>query len=160
METQPLVQPIRLELPNSALLSIKNNLEVFQKNGFQFLDEDKNSLDEGVYSSAIHLKTVPSIRNYKFDIEGNKKHQIYACLIFFSDINYLVDSCSDDAYSAIFIPKIRSSLASRACRTATMIGDALSQSQMSKIIANMATMEQPWNCPHGYEFCSYRICHF
>jgi hypothetical protein len=83
METQPLVQPIRLELPNSALLSIKNNLEVFQKNGFQFLDEDKNSLDDGVYSSAIHLKTVPSIRNYKFDIEGNKKHLIYVCLIFF-----------------------------------------------------------------------------
>jgi DNA mismatch repair protein PMS2 len=39
--------------------------------------------------------------------------------------------------------------ASRACRTAVMIGTALTRSQMEQSVRNMAEMDQPWNCPHG-----------
>jgi DNA mismatch repair protein PMS2 len=129
METQPLVQLKPLELSNSDVMVIKNNLDVFQRNGFQFEFDDENE-----HMTNVYLKSIPSIRNYRFDIQ---------------DIFMLIEACQDDAYSSILLPKVKGSLASRACRTAIMIGDTLSQNQMSKVVANMALMEQPWNCPHG-----------
>jgi hypothetical protein len=30
-----------------------------------------------------------------------------------------------------------------------MIGTALSQKEMDKIVQRLADMERPWNCPHG-----------
>ncbi len=45
--------------------------------------------------------------------------------------------------------KMNSIFASRACRTAVMIGDALTHAEMNKIVQNMAHVIQPWNCPHG-----------
>lgn len=40
-------------------------------------------------------------------------------------------------------------LASRACRGAVMIGKALNNSDMQKLITQMAQMKNPWSCPHG-----------
>jgi len=45
--------------------------------------------------------------------------------------------------------RVRALFASRACRTAVMIGTSLKVTQMKQIIKNMQLMEQPWNCPHG-----------
>lgn len=50
----------------------------------------------------------------------------------------------------IFRPsRVRQMLASRACRRAVMIGKALNNSDMQKLIAQMAQMKNPWSCPHG-----------
>lgn len=49
----------------------------------------------------------------------------------------------------IRLPKIKSMFASRACRSAVMIGDALDKKQMVKIVQNLEGLNQPWNCPHG-----------
>lgn len=40
-------------------------------------------------------------------------------------------------------------LASRACRSAVMIGTALGNNDMQKLVTQMAQMENPWSCPHG-----------
>lgn len=40
-------------------------------------------------------------------------------------------------------------LASRACRSAVMIGTALNNHEMHNLVTHMAQMENPWNCPHG-----------
>ena len=45
--------------------------------------------------------------------------------------------------------RVRTLFASRACRTAVMIGTALTNSKMENIIFHMSKMDQPWNCPHG-----------
>lgn len=45
--------------------------------------------------------------------------------------------------------RIRDMLASRACRSAIMIGKTLNLIEMRKIINQMSTMKNPWNCPHG-----------
>jgi DNA mismatch repair protein PMS2 len=39
--------------------------------------------------------------------------------------------------------------ASKACRSAVMIGDALTKKQMQEIVRKMGQLDQPWNCPHG-----------
>merc|ERR1712217_434015 len=45
--------------------------------------------------------------------------------------------------------KVWQLLASRACRGAIMIGKALRTSEMEKILSNLGSLQQPWNCPHG-----------
>ena len=47
------------------------------------------------------------------------------------------------------LPKLRSMFASRACRSAVMIGTALEPSKMKQIVSQLARLDQPWNCPHG-----------
>jgi DNA mismatch repair protein PMS2 len=49
----------------------------------------------------------------------------------------------------ILLPKAISMLASRACRTAVMIGDTLDDATMRRIVRQLATIEHPWACPHG-----------
>ncbi|GAX74397.1 hypothetical protein CEUSTIGMA_g1845.t1 [Chlamydomonas eustigma] len=45
--------------------------------------------------------------------------------------------------------KVRSMLASRACRSSIMIGKPLDRPAMKKVLRGMSVLEQPWNCPHG-----------
>ncbi|OII72453.1 PMS1 family ATPase [Cryptosporidium ubiquitum] len=45
--------------------------------------------------------------------------------------------------------KIWSILASKACRSAVMIGDDLNLPKMKSIVRTMSTLKSPWNCPHG-----------
>ena len=43
----------------------------------------------------------------------------------------------------------RKMFASLACRTSIMVGTALTQAQMKKIVCLMGEIEHPWNCHHG-----------
>jgi DNA mismatch repair protein PMS2 len=45
--------------------------------------------------------------------------------------------------------RVKLLLATRACRRAVMIGMPLDRTHMQSIVARLATLEQPWNCPHG-----------
>jgi DNA mismatch repair protein PMS2 len=45
--------------------------------------------------------------------------------------------------------KIYNMLASRACRQSIMIGKTLDYRLMNKVVSNLATLQSPWNCPHG-----------
>lgn len=47
------------------------------------------------------------------------------------------------------LPKVVAMYASRACRSAVMIGTALHPRDMQRIVARLEHVEQPWNCPHG-----------
>jgi DNA mismatch repair protein PMS2 len=47
------------------------------------------------------------------------------------------------------LPKLVALYASRACRSAIMIGTALREQEMQRIVAKLEGVEQPWNCPHG-----------
>ena len=51
--------------------------------------------------------------------------------------------------SVLQVPRIRSLLASKSCRSAVMIGDVLTKPDMDEIVCKLATLNQPWNCPHG-----------
>ena len=51
--------------------------------------------------------------------------------------------------TALRLPKIVRMHASRACRSSIMIGTALKQHEMLKVVRNLEGVDQPWNCPHG-----------
>lgn len=57
---------------------------------------------------------------------------------------------SENKEEHIFRPsRVRQMLASRACRSAVMIGTALNASEMQRLVTQMTRMHNPWNCPHG-----------
>jgi len=45
--------------------------------------------------------------------------------------------------------RVRDVLASRACRTSIMIGSPLTRKQQGRILARLAQLDAPFNCPHG-----------
>ncbi|KAL9056969.1 MAG: hypothetical protein Q9162_002635 [Coniocarpon cinnabarinum] len=45
--------------------------------------------------------------------------------------------------------KVRKMLAMRACRSSIMVGKALTQTGMQRVVTHMGEIERPWNCPHG-----------
>ena len=47
------------------------------------------------------------------------------------------------------LPRFMNMFASRACRSAVMIGTALRSHEMRSIVDNLTDLYQPWNCPHG-----------
>jgi DNA mismatch repair protein PMS2 len=51
--------------------------------------------------------------------------------------------------SQLRLPKLVAMYASRACRSAIMIGTALKPQEMSRVVEKLENVEQPWNCPHG-----------
>ena len=59
------------------------------------------------------------------------------------------DGAARERGNFVRAPKVRRMLASRACRSAVMIGTALDKGRMSKILHNMQGMRHPWSCPHG-----------
>jgi DNA mismatch repair protein PMS2 len=60
------------------------------------------------------------------------------------------DSSGEAASGPIIrLPKVSAMFASRACRSAVMIGDALNTRTMQTIVRHMGTMQHPWACPHG-----------
>lgn len=68
------------------------------------------------------------------------------------DVHELASIVADNNHNAgemVRLPKARAMFASRACRSSIMIGKALDKGQMARVVTKMATIEQPWNCPHG-----------
>lgn len=56
---------------------------------------------------------------------------------------------SKQRIARLLLPKLMSMFASRACRSAVMIGTALKSNEMKSIVSQLQHIEQPWNCPHG-----------
>ena len=59
------------------------------------------------------------------------------------------NNIKDDNKQFIRIPKLVTMFASRACRSAIMIGTALQHQEMKSVVGRLESIDQPWNCPHG-----------
>uniref|UniRef100_UPI00358DE58D mismatch repair endonuclease PMS2 n=1 Tax=Myxine glutinosa TaxID=7769 RepID=UPI00358DE58D len=126
---QRLITPQKLQLTavNEALLM--ENLEVFRKNGFDFIIDK-----QAAPTQRVCLATLPTSRGWTF---GS------------SDVDELLFMLSDASGTMCRPSRVRAMFASRACRQSVMIGTALSTSDMKRLLQHMGEMEQPWNCPHG-----------
>jgi DNA mismatch repair protein PMS2 len=160
---QPLISPRAFESTPAEETIILENLKLFEMNGFHFLvDESKPP------GQKLRITTMPFSMAVQFD--ENDIHE-FASLIesvqfiggsntesIPSDIPNLVVKNSDiSQVSTLKLPKLVSLLASRACRSAVMIGTPLSAPEMRLIVNNLSSMEQPWNCPHGRPTLRYLV---
>ena len=132
IETQKLLHPKSLNLNGAQEELLLSYEHVFNQNGFEFLcDEQK------MPGHRVSLIALPRSESQIFDE---------------SDVEELLWLLSED--TSVNIENLRPSkvhrmFASRACRSAIMIGTALGSADMQKILDHMASMDHPWSCPHG-----------
>ncbi|XP_046945120.1 mismatch repair endonuclease PMS2 isoform X1 [Lynx rufus] len=129
LQGQRLIAPQTLNLTavNEAILI--ENLEIFRKNGFDFV------IDEGApVTERAKLISLPTSKDWTFGPQ---------------DIDELIFMLSDSPGVMCRPSRVRQMFASRACRKSVMIGTALNTSEMKKLITHMGEMDHPWNCPHG-----------
>ncbi|XP_042235701.1 mismatch repair endonuclease PMS2-like isoform X2 [Homarus americanus] len=129
LQNQRLIIPQTLELTAVNESILLDNIEIFRKNGFEFkVDEEKP------VGRRVSLVSMPFSRGWEFGRE---------------DIEELIFMLSDAPGVMCRPSRVRAMFASRACRKSVMIGTALTQAQMQKLVCHMGEIEQPWNCPHG-----------
>ena len=132
LQGQRLIHPIPLELTYTNENILKDNIEIFKKNGFDF--EILESSRENKETSCIRLLTVPSSGNWTFSLD---------------DVHELIFLLSDSPGRMCRPSRVRAMFASRACRTSYMVGTALDKTTMKKIVSHLGEIDHPWNCPHG-----------
>ncbi|CAM9152807.1 unnamed protein product [Pylaiella littoralis] len=128
---QPLVRPLPLETSASEEMTIMDNIAMFERNGFRFtVDENQPT------TKRLKITAIPFSKGTQFGV--GDVHELASIV-----------ADSDTPGEMVRLPKARAMFASRACRSSIMIGKALDKGQMARVVAKMATIEQPWNCPHG-----------
>uniref|UniRef100_A0A8D0AFV0 PMS1 homolog 2, mismatch repair system component n=1 Tax=Sander lucioperca TaxID=283035 RepID=A0A8D0AFV0_SANLU len=129
LQGQKLIIPQKLHLTAVSENVLMENIEIFRKNGFEFLvDEDAQVMER------VKLVSLPTSKNWTFGP---------------ADIEELIFMLSDSPGVMCRPSRVRQMFASRACRKSVMIGTALSVSEMKKLLVHMGEIEHPWNCPHG-----------
>ena len=129
IKSQRLIISQKLELTAANEAILMDNIDVFQKNGFDFeIDHNAKPMEK------VKLVALPMSKNWTFGVE---------------DIEELIFMLSDSPGVMCRPSRVRKMFASRACRMSIMVGTALNQAQMKKIVCHMGEIEHPWNCPHG-----------
>ncbi|KAJ3181924.1 Mismatch repair endonuclease pms2 [Gaertneriomyces sp. JEL0708] len=130
VEKQQLVNPLGMELtPGQECVAMENS-DILASNGF-VADFDE-TLPPG---RRVRLLTLPHAKGHHFNTK---------------DFEELIHKLGDNhPKDDIRCGKLEKVIASKACRTSVMIGMPLDKGLMSRIVRQMSTMDQPWNCPHG-----------
>jgi len=127
---QRLLIPKVLDLTAAEEITVMDHLDLLELNGFGV------QVDESArVGGRVRLVAQP--------VSGNTSWEV-------SDLEELLHLINERGSNEVVRPsKTRRMMASRACRMSTMIGDGLTIKQMSRIVKQMGTMDQPWACPHG-----------
>ncbi|NXC23969.1 PMS2 endonuclease, partial [Campylorhamphus procurvoides] len=129
LQGQKLIVPQNLNLTAVNETILIENLEIFRKNGFDFVINENAPVTQ-----RVKLISLPTSRNWTFGPQ---------------DIDELIFMLSDCPGVMCRPSRVRQMFASRACRKSVMIGTALNMQEMRKLITHMGEIEHPWNCPHG-----------
>ena len=142
LNRQPLVVPQQLGLSPVEELVIRENIEAFQKSGFDFKENEE--------TGRLLLSAVPFSKGITFgadDVlemvgmlhsgEGHNEGSVWR------------KDRQGNSELTLFPSRVKSMLASRACRSSIMIGKALTKARMEKLVEHMAELRSPWICAHG-----------
>ncbi|GAB0196610.1 mismatch repair endonuclease PMS2 [Grus japonensis] len=129
LQGQKLIVPQNLNLTAVNETVLIENLEIFRKNGFDFVINENAPVTQ-----RVKLISLPTSKNWTFGPQ---------------DIDELIFMLSDCPGVMCRPSRVRQMFASRACRKSVMIGTALNVQEMRKLVTHMGEIEHPWNCPHG-----------
>lgn len=143
IRSQKLICPRALELSASDELVAIEHQSTLLANGFEIAVSES-----GLPGTRVKLVAQPISKTTVFGVKD------------LEELLYLLRdmSAGTEATRAVRCSKARSMFASRACRKSVMIGTALNKARMGSILANMGTIEQPWNCPHGRPTMRHLAC--
>jgi DNA mismatch repair protein PMS2 len=105
---------------------VLDHLDIFKLNGFDIRPNDENK---------CFLHAIPMSGNTVFSLSD------------LEELIHLVQLQPDK--KSIRCSKARAMFAMRACRSSIMIGRALSEKMMEKVVRNLGGLDKPWSCPHG-----------
>ncbi|KYN31450.1 Mismatch repair endonuclease PMS2 [Trachymyrmex septentrionalis] len=132
LKTQKLIVPKSLNFSALNETILIEHQQMFENNGFTF-----NINEQGI--KKIELIGMPVSGYWQFGQEDIEE------LVFL-----IREAGNENMDKHIYRPsRVKQMLASRACRSAVMIGTALNFSEMQRLITQMAQMQNPWSCPHG-----------
>ena len=138
-----------LEVTAVEEITIMEHLDIFQQNGFHFKVDDSAEP-----TNKLKLAALPFSKGTQFGVSGTvvnqRRFSIFVHCFLLQDVHELASILAETPGKLCRLPKARAMFASRACRSAVMIGTAMSHEEMSKLVKKMSGLEQPWNCPHGY----------
>jgi len=169
---QKLLKPMQLDLSPAEESCILDNMDIFEANGFRFQFDTSAPIRHRLSLTALPHS---GARDGRRAVQFNKDDVSTLCSIIMDGVSYdagdggtgtdgkgkfgnnavrryasTASSQYDNADKIIArLPKAIAMFASRACRSSIMIGTALSQKEMEKIVRRLADVEHPWNCPHG-----------
>uniref|UniRef100_A0A8B9NVK8 Mismatch repair endonuclease PMS2 n=1 Tax=Apteryx owenii TaxID=8824 RepID=A0A8B9NVK8_APTOW len=129
LQGQKLIVPQNLNLTAVNETVLIENLEIFRKNGFDFVINENAPVTQ-----RVKLLSLPTSKNWTFGPQ---------------DIDEMIFMLSDCPGVMCRPSRVRQMFASRACRKSVMIGTALNIQEMRKLVTHMGEIEHPWNCPHG-----------
>mmetsp|Transcript_3540 Transcript_3540/g.7533 ORF Transcript_3540/g.7533 Transcript_3540/m.7533 type:complete len:568 (-) Transcript_3540:4198-5901(-) len=137
LHMQPLVSPIALKLQTHEEHLVSQHLRLFERFGYKLEAREDRPSGERIVVTALAYS-----RNKLFDVEG-----VYEAVSQLVENSYVE---SEDALASLCKPsQFRNVMASRACRSAVMIGTELKSNHMTKIVHHLKDLKRPWNCPHG-----------
>lgn len=136
VESQRLVHPKTLDLTALEEEVVLNNLPVLETNGFKVAIDESGDQPVG---ARCQLLALPLSKETTFSLTDLEEL-----------ISLLEESHATSETTTVPRPsKVRRMFAMRACRSSIMIGNALQQKQMEKLVRHMGELDKPWNCPHG-----------
>jgi len=159
---QPLICPMTVETSPALEVTIAENLELFSSNGFKL----RVDVDQSTAGRRIQLLSVPFSKSIHFGVDdvnelasmisesGDQQDNDGAITqrtnkTYLGIKNNIIHPDKGNRTVHIRIPKLVAMYASRACRSAIMIGTCMKTSEMRSIVDRLEHVEQPWNCPHG-----------
>jgi len=174
LSKQPLLAPVPLDLAPDEAAAVREHAEVFRANGFEIVEVDPSSSAAASGSSAaaataanscgLALVAVPHSRG---DVFGARDVADLAARLSgggFGSAGADARFAADDAGRVgggagtgknkasrplPRPPRVRAMLAMRACRSSIMVGRTLTRREMRRVVAALAGLQSPWNCPHG-----------
>ncbi|CAG8621548.1 13234_t:CDS:10, partial [Ambispora gerdemannii] len=124
IHSQRLISPRALQLTASEEIVAIENIEILRQNGF-----DIEVREDAPVTHKLKVLSQPVSKNTVFGIK---------------DLEELIFLLSERPGVMVRCSHARDMFASRACRQAVMIGDALTKRQMQKIVKHMGEIDQPW----------------
>jgi DNA mismatch repair protein PMS2 len=172
LHEQKLLKPMLLDLSPSEEACILDHMNIFEANGFRFDFKPERPVRQRLFLTALPHS---GAQNGRKSVQFGKDDVSALCAILSDGSSYdaggggtgtdgsgkygnnavrryasTASSQQDTADRIVArLPKAIAMFASRACRTSIMIGTALSQKEMVKVVQRLADVEHPWNCPHG-----------
>ncbi|XP_015593968.1 mismatch repair endonuclease PMS2 [Cephus cinctus] len=133
LKTQKLIIPKPLNLASLNENVLIENQKSFEDNGFMF--QVNGEAEPG---HRVELIGMPVSGGWQFGQED------------IEELIFLIKEGGDPEGGQIPRPsRVRQMLASRACRSAVMVGKPLNFPEMRRLVSQMGQMKMPWNCPHG-----------
>ena len=142
LNRQPLLHPQPLGLSPAEELTVRDNLEIFRKNGFEFRDaaDGKLLLAAVPFSKGITFGADDVLEMVGVLESGTPGGHLWG---------HTAVRGGTTGGPVVRPSRVRAMLASRACRSSIMIGKALNRKTMERILEHLSGLQSPWNCPHG-----------